>query len=167
MVQRLKTHRDGLKEDLFFFCGRCAMKTIQGGVLRSLIRSWVGVGGSNWLVVGWFDGCLMWVEIGPQEAAGANPDIQFREKKLRHHNFCFNHDFLGFPVTSPLNLSMDCWLCMPCHVIDISITFLFYPICMVVQSVFFFGVQPTYMIYHPSKSVTNPIRKPQKKHIIM
>ncbi|CAL1146428.1 unnamed protein product [Cladocopium goreaui] len=35
MVQRLKTHRDGLKEDLFFFCGRCAMKTIQGGVLRN------------------------------------------------------------------------------------------------------------------------------------
>ena len=66
MVQRLKTHRDGLKEDLFFFCGRCAMKTIQGGVLRSLIRSWVGVGGSNWLVVGWSDGCLMWVESGPR-----------------------------------------------------------------------------------------------------
>eukprot|EP00435_Cladocopium_sp_Y103_P060447 s58_g22.t1 len=35
MVQRLKNHRDGLKEDLFFFCGRCAMKTIQRGVLRN------------------------------------------------------------------------------------------------------------------------------------
>ena len=160
MVQRLKTHRDGLKENLFFFCGRCAMKTIQGGVLRSLICSWVGVGGSNWLVVGWSDGCLMWVESGPRcrcikknwdhdslsdtrqsQGQRANPDIQFREKKLRHHDFCFNHDFLEFPVTSPLNLSVDCWLCMPCHVIDISITFLFYPIYTVVQSVFFWGVQ--------------------------